>query len=134
MLTDEPAWMWPHFSPGELTCPCGCDEMRIDEIFMARLERLRYRVNRPLPITSGYRCTSYNNTVSITGPDGPHTTGHAVDIAISGVDVPLLVRHALQTGLTGIGLKQHGPHAGRFVHLDDLSGEGWPRPRIWSYR
>jgi len=31
-------------------------------------------------------------------------------------------------------VNQKGPHAARFIHLDDLpDAEGQPRPTIWSY-
>ena len=36
-------------------------------------------------------------------------------------------------GMTGIGIKQHGPHNKRFIHLDNLDNSTHPRPTIWSY-
>ena len=36
----------------------------------------------PLKITSGYRCSEHNASISKTGPTGPHTTGAAVDLAV----------------------------------------------------
>lgn len=43
-----------------------------------------------------------------------------------------VVAAALLAGMRGIGVKQHGPHSGRFIHLDDLR-DGYPRPNLWSY-
>ncbi|MEO5330361.1 MAG: D-Ala-D-Ala carboxypeptidase family metallohydrolase, partial [Magnetococcus sp. THC-1_WYH] len=53
---------------------------------MDRLENLRREFNRPMPVSSGYRCPMHNARVSKTGFSGPHTTGQAVDIVISGED------------------------------------------------
>jgi uncharacterized protein YcbK (DUF882 family) len=100
---------------------------------MDKLQSIRIAFNAPMIVTSGYRSPSYNETVSTTGPDGPHTTGHAVDIAVRGADAIKLIQIAITFGMTGIGLKQHGPS--RYVHLDDLPNDPvrCPRPTIWSY-
>jgi hypothetical protein len=66
---------------------------------------------------------------------GAHTLGCAVDVAISGGEVPRLIHLALQHGFTGFGLKQHGPVAGRYVHLDTVptTHQEIPRPMLWTY-
>ncbi|MFZ5760961.1 MAG: YcbK family protein [Thermodesulfobacteriota bacterium] len=125
--------MTEHFADKELTCKCGCGKAAMDERFMARLEQLRLAFGAPMIVTSAYRCPFYNHKVSNTGHQGPHTTGMAVDIAISGPEAYTLVLLAMQLGFSGIGIRQSGPHAGRFVHVDDLPVASWPRPRIWSY-
>lgn len=122
-----------HFSKRELTCKCGCGRAEMDGKFMEELERLRLAYAQPMIITSGYRCPFYNNKISTTGKGGPHTTGQAVDVAISGPEAYRLVLLAIQFGFSGIGIHQRGPHAGRFVHLDNLPLATHPRPRIWSY-
>lgn len=124
------AWQWaPHFSPSEFTCS-HCSQLRVHSDFMDKLFAIRAALALPMVITSGYRCPTHNRMVSSTGAQGPHTLGHAADIAASGEAVPKLI-HLAQSQMTGIGLKQHGPHRGRFVHLDDLQGE--LRPRVWTY-
>ena len=124
-----------HFTPSEFACRCdrcGSDgtEMQIDFVF--KLDDLRERVGVPFRISSGYRCPAYNNQISSTGKNGPHTTGRAADIAMSGVMVHRIVmQSALGGWMTGIGLNQKGPWEKRFIHLDDLAGEN--RPRVWTY-
>lgn len=106
---------------------------RVQESFRAKLNALRERCGFPLPVTSAYRTPDENAALSTTGRDGPHTTGRAVDIAVSGERAFILLKYALEAGFTGIGLRQHGPLAKRFVHLDDLGGPEFPRPRPWTY-
>jgi uncharacterized protein YcbK (DUF882 family) len=136
--------MWPnswkdikHFKPAEFACRCGeCgsdgNEMNLD--FVDSLDQLRERLGYPMTITSGYRCPAYNERISTTGKDGPHTTGRAADVLISGEQAFRLVQQCSLGGwMSGIGIKQKGPHEKRFIHLDDLAGPDHPRPRIWTY-
>lgn len=120
---------WPHFSRGELACR-HCGAVAMDPTFMARLERIRMAFGRAMPISSGFRCPVHDAEV---GGKGPHTTGHAADVRISGAAVYELVGLALFEGMIGIGVHQRGDPEGRFLHLDDLAGTRWPRPRVWSY-
>jgi uncharacterized protein YcbK (DUF882 family) len=106
--------------------------MDMDPVFMDKLVTLRKACAFKFPVTSGYRCPEYNDRISSTGRDGPHTTGRAVDINISGTRAYQLISLAGSYGMKGLGVKQHGEHRRRFLHLDDLL-EG-TRPWIWSYR
>lgn len=99
---------------------------------MDRLELLRRKIGEALMVTSGYRSPAYNAAVSQSGSAGPHTTGRAVDIACDGVFAYRLVPLARELGFVGIGLRLHG--ASPFIHLDDLLGREWPRPRMWTYK
>jgi len=122
--------IWQHFTIEELTCNCGCENMLMDEAFMAKLVFLRKRVKFAMPITSGYRCPSHNHAVSDTGLDGPHAQGKAVDVQISGELATILIRDALNIGFLGVGIRQRGERDKRIVHLDTV-------PRvcqiIWTY-
>lgn len=126
----------PNFTREEFTCRCGCGRVDgpgdMDFEFLKRLQEIRDQLQRPMPITSGFRCSIENMRVSKTGPDGPHTTGHAADIQVSGPTAFHLVRLAYEMSMTGIGQRQHGNHSKRFVHLDDLDIR--VRPRTWTYR
>ena len=119
------------FTDSELMCKCGCGQVRMDLDFMDWLIILRTEFNRPMPLSSAYRCPRHNAKVSSTGATGPHTTGKAVDVRIYGKQALRLVTLALQRGATGIGIKQKGPHDQRFIHIDTLVTP--PRPWIWSY-
>jgi uncharacterized protein YcbK (DUF882 family) len=134
LMPDEIEWRWPHFTRAELECKCGCGEIVIVPEFLDRLERLREHLNRPMIVNSGYRCPEYNARVSNTGRDGPHTTGRAIDVRAAGGAALILVRVARMFQFTGVGVFQKGPHAKRFLHLDDLgSTRKRPRPWLWSY-
>ena len=104
--------------------------------FMESLEKIRMEMNRPLKLSSAFRCSKHNQKVSSTGPNGPHTDhghgGQAVDILISGSDALRLMEVARKYGMSGIGVKQQGKS--RFIHLDNLgNATGQPRPWVWSY-
>ena len=121
-----------HFSLRELQCPC-CERADFQEGFLDRLERLRVDFGEIMPINSGFRCPNYNETVSKTGRNGPHTRG-AVDVAVCGAKTYRMLLAALRAGFTGIGLRQSGPYPARFMHLDALPHSlTSPRPRIWTY-
>jgi uncharacterized protein YcbK (DUF882 family) len=122
---------WKHFTRAEFDCKhCGANLMEDD--FIDKLDRLRDLFGHALPVTSGYRCPAHNVAVSTTGPNGPHTTGRAVDFGVDRLRAFMLVSVALGTAeFTGIGMKQHGPV--RFIHLDDLRLPAHPRPIVWTY-
>jgi zinc D-Ala-D-Ala carboxypeptidase len=122
----------PHFSDAELACKCGCGALPPQDA-QDKLERTRVRAGFPFPITSGKRCPDHNERESSTGRTGPHTVA-AFDIACHGDRALKVIEAARLEGATGIGVKQHGPHAKRFVHIDFLpNADGQPRPTIWSY-
>lgn len=123
---------WQYFQIEELKCKCGCDKWLMDSAFMAKVVSLRRELGFPFVVTSAYRCPAHNQKVSTTGPNGPHTTGHAIDINVHHAQAIAFLRAALDHGFTGIGLNQKGPVTGRFIHLDDL-GPPHPRPNCWTY-
>ena len=133
----------PHFTDKELMCGCGCMDCYMQLEFMETLEKIRVEMNRPLFLSSAKRCSSHNQVVSSTGPNGPHCDhgdgGQACDILISGADALKLIQIAGKY-MTGIGIKQDSgtPHRSRFIHLDNLGSDytkktGGPRPWVWSY-
>lgn len=126
--------MSKYFTDREFKCRCGqCDgSNHMDDDLVMRLDDLREAHGKPIILSSAYRCPEYNNRVSSTGLDGPHTTGKAVDIAVYGQDAHRIVKIAMRLGFTGVGIKQRGSFKGRFIHLD-IMPMGDLRPRIWSY-
>ena len=131
-----PSW-WAdlqYFQRREFVCPCGCGRADMQQDFVEKLDDLRGRLGFPLVVTSGFRCPEYNAQISTTGRDGPHTTGRAADLAVSHERAfRLLQQSSLGGWFYGIGLRQHGPHGKRFVHVDDLQPPAHPRPRVWTY-
>ncbi len=122
---------YPNFSEAEFACPC-CGRAEMRHKFMMSLQGLRDECGFPIFVTSGYRCPDYNDKISSTGRNGPHTTGWACDIAVSLHRSFNLLRLALMGNFTGIGIKQHGKLSGRFLHVDMLALEAL-RPRVWTY-
>ena len=126
---------WEYFTVEELRCE-HCGEMHMDNTFMHRMVLLRRACSFPFIVTSGYRCPEYNNSISTTGLNGPHTTGRAMDIHVTGEEALEVVSKATAYGMTGVGIKQKGAYNGRFIHLDDLEKDlsvGRTRPHIWTY-
>ena len=123
-----------HFKRREFLCPC-CGAEGMDSDFLRKLDDCRHRFDFPFWVTSGYRCPDYNARISSTGRTGPHTTGHAVDLSLMGRQAfQVLQQCSLGGWFTGIGLRQHGAHSKRFIHLDDLpDGDGRFRPTVWTY-
>jgi len=118
---------YPNFKESEFACRhCGKTEMDAD--FLFRLQTLRTRYNKPMTITSGYRCRQHPIEAAKTS-SGSHTTGKAADIAVQGADAHRLLSLALDLNFKGIGVQQKGDK--RFLHVDDVS-EG-SRPTVWSY-
>lgn len=124
------------FKKSEFDCKCGCGRNEMQEDFLKKLDNMRARCTFPFIVTSGYRCPDHNESISSTGRTGPHTTGRAVDIHLFGEKAYAVLRLASEGRLfSGIGLKMHGPHNGRFMHLDDLEkGDSRFRPTVWTYK
>ncbi len=100
-----------HFSDKEVDCGCGCKKTVAPEL-LARLEALRALVDRPLPVTSGARCTTHNREVG-GKQHSWHLKGLAVDIACSDGNMRVdILRNAGKLGFNGIGI------AKTFIHLD----------------
>lgn len=114
----------PHFTVGELACPC-CGACEVDPRMIERLEAARLIYGKPITIASGYRCAQHNKEVggSILST---HVTGHAVDPLrpIGGEKLIDMIRAFLGAGFHGFGMG-----AGK-LHFDDDPGPG---PRSWMY-
>jgi len=121
---------YTYFKASELACKCGeCDGGEMDEAFMEKLISIRAMLGEAVTLTSAYRCKAYDKSI---GGKGAHSTGKAVDIACSGNKAHSIIGFASFKGMTGIGVKQHGEHNSRFIHIDDT--EGATRPWLWSYK
>jgi len=121
-----------NFSSKELSCS-HCGENKFDQETLDALQGLRESIGRPLKLSSSYRCPVHNSNVSSTGPDGPHTTGKAIDILCSGKEAWELLSFAMIRSKIwkGIGISQKGKHKSRFIHLDTIEADN--RPWVWSY-
>lgn len=118
-----------NFSRPEFVCKCGCGRAEMHAAVMQSLQQLRTHVGRPFNITSGYRCPDHDARVS---GRGAHVSGCAVDIQASGDLALAIMENARRFGFDRIGAAQFGPHAQRFIHLDQWSGG--TSPAFWTYR
>ena len=121
-----------NFSSKELSCSC-CGKNEFNKETLVALQRLRDTIGKPLKLSSAYRCPIHNDKISSTGPNGPHTTGKAIDILCSGKFAhEILGIVMIRSGIwKGIGISQKGKHTSRFIHFDTKDSD--MRPWIWSY-
>jgi uncharacterized protein YcbK (DUF882 family) len=118
---------YPNFKASEFACR-HCGKVEMDPNFMHRLQSLRNRYNKPMVITSGYRCPDHPIEKAKPSP-GAHSSGKAADVGIQGAEAHRLLALAMELGFSGIGVQQKGDK--RFLHLDIMTGEN--RPTVWSY-
>lgn len=81
-----------HFQESEFACRC-CGETKPNSELMAVLQMVRIHFNKPVIITSSYRCPKHNKAVG--GADkSKHLEGIAADIQVKEID-PSEVHHFL---------------------------------------
>lgn len=78
-----------HFLTTEFECHCGkCVQQKIAKTLILKLEALRKALGRPLRITSGYRCTQHQKTLSndktfkTAKKTSTHELGQAADLHV----------------------------------------------------
>jgi len=120
--------MQNYFEPHETQCKCGCGLDWTPE-YRDIMNLIRDEAGFPIPVNSGARCPAYDSSL---GGKGVHSKRCAGDYGVSGKQAHTLVKLGFKYGMTGIGIKQHGDHASRFVHMDTTEGE--TRPWLWSYK
>ena len=129
-VKEQSDWMekWKNFELNEFKCKCGCDEVKINSDMLDLIQEARDELG-PLSISSAFRCSSHNSSVSSTGENGPHTTGHALDITVKDSQHRKQLIDWFATKVTGLGI------AKSFIHIDNLtSQEGFDmRPNAWKY-
>ena len=120
----------PHFSEAEFRCRGGCGIVNVSPLLLAKLERMRKKLGRPMPIRSGCRCPAHNRAVGGKARSAHITTARkpclAADIRITGGNQRYLVVKAAY----GAGLKRIGPH-NSFVHVD--VAKSLPRDVLFVY-
>ena len=114
-----------YFKESELKCKCPCGVSKFDADFQNTLNRIRHLYNKPIYITSGYRCDVHNKLVG-GNLNSAHTKGLAVDIKCdNSVDRFELLKILFNVGITRIGISD------KFVHVD--SDVSKPHPVTWVY-
>ncbi len=102
----------PHFNLSEFACPC-CNRVMLHHKLLAKLVELRNILERPVYITSGYRCTKYNHQIGGV-LNSYHCIGLAADIKVKDFNLIDLLGCAEEIDFNGIGLYEKK----NFLHLD----------------
>jgi uncharacterized protein YcbK (DUF882 family) len=101
-----------YFKLSEFACPC-CHRVMLHPKLLAKLVELRNIIERPVYITSGYRCTMYNRKIGGV-LNSYHCIGLAADVAVKDMALISLLEVCENIDFNGIGFyeKKH------FLHLD----------------
>ena len=73
-----------HFKEKEFACKC-CGQTKPNSELMAVLQLVRIHFNRPVVITSSYRCPKHNKAVG-GAEKSKHLEGIAADIQVKGIE------------------------------------------------
>lgn len=115
----------PNFSVDEFSCT-HCGICRAEMSFVRLVQQLRDELQRPLVVTSGFRCAAH--PVERAKPPGTfsaHTYGIAADIYCPDISLEALFRTVLgQPLFKGIGVSPWQ----NFIHIDARS-----KPARWAY-
>ena len=101
-----------HFKLSEFTCPC-CNLVMLHPLLLEKLEKLRKVIEKPIHITSGYRCFKYNQKVGGVA-NSYHCIGLAADIKVKDIHLIELLGYAEEIDFAGIGFYEKK----NFLHLD----------------
>ena len=101
-----------HFKLSEFACPC-CNRVMLHPKLLVKLIELRKILERPVYITSGYRCSSYNSKVGGIR-NSYHCIGLAADIKVKDINLIELLEVCENIDFNGIGFYEKK----NFLHLD----------------
>ena len=107
-----------NFSVAELLCKGSgcCKTGKVDEKLVEILQNIRDHFEKPVHISSAYRCSKWNKAVG--GVSGSyHLYGQAADIKVEDVAPADVAKYAESIGVLGIGLYETDAD-GHFVHID----------------
>ncbi len=99
-----------------------CDHLvKIDSQVVNGVQKLRNEVDKPLLITSGYRCSDHNKNVG-GQPNSYHLSGLAADVTVTHFNIRELARLAFSVGFGTViaypqGILKQNSYRG-FIHLD----------------
>lgn len=118
-----------YFQPQEFLCRCGeatCPAPReVTRPFLMTLNLMRHYFARPLIVTSGLRCPTWNAKVG-GRPNSEHLTGEGADlICLSAAFRWEMMEAARHAGFTRLGIGKDFLHVG----LRDDLGE----KVVWAY-
>ena len=115
-----------YFKKSEFKCGCRgkyCSgyPVEMSPKLISILETMRSYYGRPITITSGMRCTKYNNSLAGSVPNSAHRYGKAADFYISGISDTRAGRAAIKRLAYKLGAAycySETPNMGRAVHVN----------------
>ena len=83
-ITDD-IMLTKHFDSSEFKCTCGCNTIKIDKLFVERMEKMFIMLEKVVPlkaiiINSGYRCNNCSARISGAFVGDMHNKGAAADL------------------------------------------------------
>jgi zinc D-Ala-D-Ala carboxypeptidase len=119
--------MTPHFSLEEFTqsdtaARLGIDNRLPDELrenalkTLEMMERIRFHIDAPITITSGYRCKALNGVIG-SKPGSDHTLALAVDFRAPKAGTPYEIAKDLASVIDVMGIGQLILEFGTWVHV-----------------
>ena len=119
--------MTPHFSLSEFIASDTAARLGIDNDLpielrenalktLEMMERIRYHIDAPISITSGYRCEALNKAVG-SKPGSDHTMAFAVDFKAPKAGTPFAIAASLAPVIKIIGIGQLILEFGTWVHV-----------------
>jgi len=101
-----------HFNLSEFACPC-CNRVMLHPKLLVKLIGVRKILEKPVYITSGYRCLKYNHQIGGVA-NSYHRIGLAADIKVKDINLITLLEICENIDFNGIGLYEKK----NFLHLD----------------
>ncbi len=101
-----------HFNLSEFVCPC-CNKVMLHPKLLGKLVELRNILERPVYVTSGYRCFGHNRKVGGI-VSSYHCIGLAADIKVGDINLITLLEVCENIDFNGIGFYEKK----NFLHLD----------------
>jgi len=119
--------MTPHFSLEEFTqsdtaARLGIDNRLPDELrenalkTLEMMERIRFHIDAPITITSGYRCKALNGVIG-SKPGSDHTLAFACDFKAPKAGTPYEIAKDLASVIGIVGIGQLILEFGTWVHV-----------------
>ena len=100
-----------NFNQREFACR-HCGMVYVEPELITILQALRDTVNKPIKVTSGYRCPTHNKNIG-GAAQSRHMQGQAADLLVSGMTPAAVAQVAARVGAGGIGIYKSG-----FTHVD----------------
>ena len=126
-----------NFSPEEFKCECGgrycCGYPSfMKQVQLKNLQSIRDHYGKPMEVTCGLRCRTYNNKIAGSIANSKHLSGYATDFYMKGVTDTLANRKAaikwIKTlpnhnytygnGINSYGYAVRAPYMGNALHTD----------------